>query len=371
MAKILYLLFMALTYFMAGMYRSAELMTFATTGILLFFALFILSHASCHNISASLENNVTIAKDLNAVRCTVLLSNTGWIPVSNITLTLLATYDDDTSIHIKKQIQCYAPKGNKEFSFVLCLPYCGRISLKLTKLEVQDPLRLFHAKQNINAALSHMAILPDETTLKLSVSSYFKHTDDSSYNAENYADSGQSEIRQLREYLQGEPARHLHWKQSARMDKLFIKEFEQEKNEYIPLVLLTNGEKADVKKLDAFYRLLAALIRGFHEITGTVRVYTYNAATFDLEYTSIYNSAQLDELLCSLYNRKFGLTDTGEPDSANLKNLLQHAIYLDTTLTISTSEIVIKKFHEESFHEESFHEENIKIQLNEIMISFN
>jgi uncharacterized protein (DUF58 family) len=66
-----------------------------------------------------------------------------------------------------------------------------------------------------------------------------------------------------REYRRGDPLRHIHWRSSARRDLLVVKEFEEERNPGLALVLDTSRELGEGRDTTLEYsiKLAATLAR--------------------------------------------------------------------------------------------------------------
>lgn len=68
----------------------------------------------------------------------------------------------------------------------------------------------------------------------------------------------------LREYVQGEPARHVHWRISARVQKLMVAEYTREERRQVMLALDNGSENGSVETAESFERaivLTASLAR--------------------------------------------------------------------------------------------------------------
>lgn len=72
-----------------------------------------------------------------------------------------------------------------------------------------------------------------------------------------------------REYRRGDPLRHIHWRSSARRDILVVKEFEEERNPGLALVLDTSREFGDGRDTTLEYSVkLAATLARYATATG-------------------------------------------------------------------------------------------------------
>ena len=109
------------------------------------------------------------------------------------------------------------------------------------------------------------------------------------------------EIRQLREHMQGEPYRFIHWKQSARLDKLLIKEYYQTEEEAFALFLAPGSIKERTSQMrDAFYEILFAILSGMLEGGHSVTV-TVGKKKGETEVRQLWQKEECDMLFLSLY----------------------------------------------------------------------
>ncbi len=80
-------------------------------------------------------------------------------------------------------------------------------------------------------------------------------------------------LANLREYLPGDDARTIDWKASARLDRLFVREYEEERNQTYYLVLDRSGSAAFGSSTSKDRRILevaASLIFAAHRQNGRV-----------------------------------------------------------------------------------------------------
>ena len=117
-------------------------------------------------------------------------------------------------------------------------------------------------------------------------------------------DPEQALIRQLREYAPGDLVRGIHWKQSARTDKLLVKEFQKEEEEGVSLYLDFSGEKEPgPEEMSAFYQILSALLLGVLKEKAAVRVKWTDAQRRSL-YRRVTTEEACMDLLLLLYDRE-------------------------------------------------------------------
>lgn len=114
--------------------------------------------------------------------------------------------------------------------------------------------------------------------------------------------SASRKIRQLREYRPEDSWRHIHWNQSARTGRLWIKEYEEETNGMAVLGLEMQKEhRNSLSDMDCFYRLLSSMVLGFLQQSVRLCVYWFDSEKGCVREMEIFSQEQHRELLLQLY----------------------------------------------------------------------
>lgn len=193
-------------------------------------------------------------------------------------------------------------RGESVFQFEITGRYCGIMTVGVVRLRVYDYLALFSASGKVQETVE-MAVYPGGQALNLD-RLFPGDWADSGFMEQTAPGSGESgsEIRQLREYRSGDSGRYIHWNQSARTGRLWVKEYEKESDARACLFLDLDGlGDGDIRKRDAFYELLSALILGLLEKVRMVRVRWYDCRRKCFEEKEVGDRGQSRELLLMLY----------------------------------------------------------------------
>lgn len=153
----------------------------------------------------------------------LLIENKGLLPVLNIKLTFLCRngfipYEEEKVI----QVSVGANK-TRIVEFKINSAHIGRIKMKISQGRLYDPIMLFKNNLNLGQKIT-VFMLPacqKETAIDLSNKNVFF---DEGFSKEK-AGYDSSEIFGIRDYREGDLPRQIHWKLSARTDKLVVKEF--------------------------------------------------------------------------------------------------------------------------------------------------
>ena len=172
--------------------------------------------------------------------------------------------------------------------------HCGAYSYKLTRLEIYDLFGFFHTVRNIDKENEYL-VRPVPSMPDVMPDMY-------GFKAKNLrrAKLPNTEIYDIREYQAGDPVKSVHWKMSAKKDKLMVKEpLEEYGGHSRVLVKLTN----DRDKLDLHLGQLVFTSRFFieHETSHKIRVIPPDRSEVAFE---IESEADLERALASILRMK-------------------------------------------------------------------
>ena len=155
---------------------------------------------------------------------------------------------------------------------------CGVMQLRITKLVVFDPLRLFHRTVKLNLQ-DAIVIMPAPTVLLPEFSPPVPQPDaDSSEYAKDRAGDDPSEIFDLHAYREGDAVSRIHWKLSSKLDTLMVKEFSLPLSAgclLIPDYRNVGKQPESALRLDTMLSSLSALAAQLSEqsLTCTIAMY--------------------------------------------------------------------------------------------------
>lgn len=108
------------------------------------------------------------------------------------------------------------------------MAYCGRMDLSVLRVDVYDMLGLFFLrvpKKNGRAVAGSVYVLPELQSRTIQTDDAADLGLDSATYSTQKPGNDPSEIFQLRDYREGDARHSIHWKLSARMDRLIVREF--------------------------------------------------------------------------------------------------------------------------------------------------
>lgn len=172
------------------------------------------------------------------IRFKVVIDNTGVMPASEIEIpvacTNLRTGETDSvtingSAMSKKDRAVFIETSGR---------HAGRYELTADNAVIMDPLRLWSKKVPVDQKLS-LTVMPKIFEMKLSVTNSAASMYDSDQFSRSRKGIEPGEVRNIREYVPGDPIKNIHWKLSEKTDKLLVKDLELPVTDQIITVLDT------------------------------------------------------------------------------------------------------------------------------------
>lgn len=187
--------------------------------------------------------------------------------------------------------------GVKEYSLDITFQYCGVYEIKCQQAQIFDLLGLFSKKiEHITPV--HAVVLPQDTGLKFHAARLV-HDDEEDIYSDPYAGSDVSEIKELREYREGDRLSQIHWKLSTKSEELIVKEYA--KHAGVCIAVACDGSYSSPAELTAYYELLYAFGRSLiNEETFFELVY-YNSFEEDTISRRVDNLYDLSLMIQEMF----------------------------------------------------------------------
>ena len=301
MEKIVFMLLIVITWYVGGMYHVPAFLLLAAAEILVFILMFLTA------LYLKAKVGVQFPKSLEEIRkneqkgSSLCLVNKGSIPASRVWVQMRYSYDRERR---KKKLQYKGYVGKKEkqeFSYFIEAPHCGIIKTEIRKVEIADYFGLFRKKKKENLS-QEIAVFPPERYMKICFAE--QTWDDGERSAQGAAvpfSHSQNDHYQIREYVQGDQKRRIHWNLSARTETLLVKEYPPESGKWEELFVdLEKPQSDSEQKKDAFYELLYACLLGLFRAADGVCVKWYEE-TGKVCRVQIMGEADVREVLLQLF----------------------------------------------------------------------
>ena len=145
--KIVYILLVIITSYIALMYESPVPGVFLAFELLLPIALFALTWYHKKNVKVTIGNGQQVADCEEKIEIPIRFHNNGWFPITDasVRVNVSNTLDGEKESY---DINLRAPaKTSVTVPFTFCSTYCGVIKISLERIVVFDYLRLFQRKK--------------------------------------------------------------------------------------------------------------------------------------------------------------------------------------------------------------------------------
>ncbi|MGN0470666.1 MAG: DUF58 domain-containing protein [Acutalibacteraceae bacterium] len=351
MKKLTFLAIMAVTLYFAGIYRQKPMLIMLVMEIILVLIMMILPHILKRKVNVGfLKKNKSTKKNSELI-CQIDVSNNNKIPINKFGTQISFQYNDKKS-KVRKSLYGCADTGNNnivEFGFVA--PYCGNVSVNIKKIRIYDYLSIFSCRKKINSEMNIM-VFPQEKPLNIEVSYQGQYEGDNAVSSFlKQSEDAYTDIKQLREYRDGDSNRFIHWNYSARAESLWVKEYEQETGSNFSMFLDTSyPKKPDCAEYDAFYETVSSIILGLLKNNIVVNAYWFDRKINKIRNKEIRYSKQLTEMLSELYKSETEYSDNIQKPECQMKLNMNLEWYFNNRIIYRFSktnfedEIIYKNF---------------------------
>lgn len=162
-------------------------------------------------------------------------------------------------------------KGKARLCFHLTSMYCGVIEVKLKKAEICDYLGIFSGKCRLSDTALELSVLPEGK----------EEVGGASFLARQFLAEGEessvghhgmelSDVYDIRDFRPGDALHRIHWKMTAKMDELLVRDHEEqtEKAALLLFDLCCYEKEVTREDWDAFLELCAAMSLCFLKTGG-------------------------------------------------------------------------------------------------------
>lgn len=221
--RICYLLLVISAGVFAGAYNSKLTFVLFLGTLLLPAATLLLLVIERLALRLEVSPNRIFSQKLQQFAVTVTVRNRFIVPVSPMKLTGVFQDEDGNLISDKTMIVSVMPFCKSEFVFNGCLKYRGEYRLGLSEAVIYDLLGIFRFRIRLTPKINTV-IAPRRLTVGQSNALCSDDYDSARTRMSFFENNSFSAVR---EYVEGDPLRHVHWKLSAKQDKLMVKQMEQ------------------------------------------------------------------------------------------------------------------------------------------------
>lgn len=222
--KIIYLLFVMITSYVALMYEGAIPGMLLAFELLLPFVLFAVSWYLKYSVRVRIGRGAEVADCDETVEIPLVFENRGFLPITDASVRVIVSncLDGEKESY---DLNLRAPAKTKlTVPFSFRSTYCGVVTVQFEQVMVYDYLRLFQRRVR-HSQSAECIIMPHLLDLQVKVTDRCRSYDsDSEEYDKNRPGDDPAEIYQIREFRQGDKMSRVHWKMTARLDEMMIKE---------------------------------------------------------------------------------------------------------------------------------------------------
>lgn len=236
-----------------------------------------------HKISISLSLKNRRCSVGQSVPVDIEICSRSIIPILSCEITIefiLSSAQQPEKIRINTPV---FPKNTQKLSTAFSSSHYGVVNCRITKVKIYDMLRLFRANikpKKIRQDESPVLILPDTLELSNAISDYSDLGLDSDKFSSVKPGDDPSEIFSIHEYQDGDKLSKVHWKLTAKEDKLMVKDYSLPLADAFLIVTDTyippNKSETAAAAYDTLIKLTASVSRLFLENQIRHRVIAYS-----------------------------------------------------------------------------------------------
>ncbi len=290
---ITYILLVIALIFLSTFYRTGLFVFFLIMVLLLPVVSYLVSRYAFRRMSIRAESSTAFAQSSDSITVRILLDNPTLFPLPDC----LIRYHITSSFYpCEDEWQAVCPSYAKNvFSFELPLEIkrCGCYQIRLHSLEAYDFLHFFRFHKE-TPHLTEVRVFPREVeTEPFEPSDYGEGFDE--FEETSARGNTSSNVTDIREYIPGDRLQRIHWKLSAKIDKLMVKENEHTSSNQFTILIelfLPSPESAALEEsLKNGYALANSLIR----YGQAFFLCFYQECATEFSKTLIQNKEQLDQ----------------------------------------------------------------------------
>ncbi|MBU5482289.1 DUF58 domain-containing protein [Blautia sp. MSJ-19] len=256
-SKILYLLFLLITLWVAVSGRNSFAYFLLIGAVLFAFCMAIGVHDTAKRIQVQAETERTAIIRGEQGRFFLHIENQSIFPVGDIRITLEVSGVGRIVRHSGAD-----RKSRDSWQIFLEPVHCGFVRIRVVEMRVFDYLGLFSAKIRIPKLARTISVLPKIQEIDAEALTDLKSTKETEQEAVTAAVGTDSqEIFDTRVYHQGDMLKNIHWKLSAKEDELMVREFSMPEGSMLCVFLDTSneGKEPGADQMDAFLDQAASL----------------------------------------------------------------------------------------------------------------
>lgn len=186
------------------------------------------------------------------------------------------------------------PKKKSESTVSLLSLGCGMATFEISEIMLTDLLGIFIAQSPVRKRVD-IPVFPKEEEIVIPIHNTISDGMDE-FEESDLKGNVSSDIKEIREYHPGDRLQRIHWKLSAKLDDLYVKEMAH--TSILSMVLLPELNKETIEDtISTLYNLSRALIKNDERF----EICLYQENSMEFQYRIISGNEDLIDAICALY----------------------------------------------------------------------
>lgn len=222
---------------------------------------FLLNLRARQNISADVQVIPTMSKN-SPVQGRLIIKNSGVIPVSRVycrvqVINHLTKEKSELLLELKA-----VSKGKVQKEFQIASAHCGYLYVSVEKIDLMDWMGFLPVScraQTPGQALGKVSVLPDTFSSGIYLSMSMARRDDAESWSQDHRGNDYTEVFALRDYVEGDSLKQIHWKLSSKRQQLIVKEPSLPIEKSLLIFWDKNAAAAAPEEMDAMAECVASI----------------------------------------------------------------------------------------------------------------
>ena len=299
MKKILFLIILTATGYLAAIYEYPAVLVLFVAELLLLVLLFLTAVLFRLSITAEPTEGETMVFRESQGGCIVRVHNRLPLPVNRFRL---RAEEGEWNQPVEEENDFFSAcaRGDLYMKVPVETEHCGIRCLQLKSLRTYDYLGLFSFSRKLKKKV-RVYVIPRQQEIRLPLDA-LTLWDRQENITQSLLEQGDDEFLQLREYREGDSLKKIDWKSSARLNDYLVRDYAPEKETVLEVLLDTSEyHVATLEMLDHFYELVFGVIRGLMETVPTLQVIWFDNRVRHTQTAAIREPEELFLLFIQLF----------------------------------------------------------------------
>lgn len=251
-------------------------------------------HLTLSKLEIKAYSEVPAVETGNAVTFTIECKNSSYFPIfaGCALFSLENLYHPNETVHMLSLP--ILPKKTNRIQIPVETAYCGMLSLRVDTLQVSDLIHFLTKEIPLNIKVQ-VPVLPPTNQVSLPSTAPVADGMEEFTESDNKGNLS-SDIKEIREYRPGDRLQRIHWKLSAKLDDLLVKEMAN--TTVLSLVVLPECTKNNIEDTAI---MLRSVMEELWKREERFEVCLYNHAACEFSYFLITEENQIIECLIHFF----------------------------------------------------------------------